>query len=92
MIEPMQLLGSITVWAGLILLLLGGLLFIVVAFKESILWGLGVLFLPIASLIFLIFHWDTAKRPFFWQLGGMLLVMIGAMAFHARIPILGAHY
>ena len=37
-----------------LLVLLGWIAFLVVAFREGILWGLGVLFLPLVSLIFLV--------------------------------------
>lgn len=85
-------LGALTVWAGMLLLLVGGLAFIVVAFKESILWGLGVLFLPFVSLIFLILHWRTAKTPFFWQIGGFLLVLLGVLVLEAHVPFFHHHY
>jgi hypothetical protein len=45
-------------------LLIASLWLLVVAFQESILWGLACLFVPLASLFFVITHWEQAKRPF----------------------------
>ena len=82
--------GVFTVWAGFLLIVLGGILFIWRAFQTSILWGLGVLFVPFVHIIFLIAEWDRAKRPFFWQLWGVALVLVGALALSAPIP--GVHH
>jgi hypothetical protein len=65
--------------AGLITALIGWIWFLVAAFRESILWGLACLFLPIVSLIFLILHWNEAKRPFFVQLLAMALLIAAAV-------------
>ncbi len=52
-------------YLGLAIILIGGLGFLIAAFKTSILWGLGcLLFYPI-SLVFLILYWQDAKNPFF---------------------------
>src|SRR6185503_10373920 len=40
-------------FAGLILLLLGTIWFLIEAFSEDFLWGLGCLFLPILQWVFL---------------------------------------
>ena len=56
------------------------------AFRESLLWGLGVLFLPIVPLIFLIVHWHRAKGPFFIQLYGLGFVLLAVFALAARLP------
>jgi len=82
----MTLIGSVLVWGGFLLMLLGWIAFIVMAFRESILWGLGVLFLPFVSLIFLVLHWARAKNSFFLQLWGLLIVIVGAFALSARLP------
>jgi hypothetical protein len=83
----MTTLAALTVWGGIILLLLGHLFFIIAAFRESILWGLAVLFLPIVPLIFLIVHWGRAKGPFFMELWGVVLMLIGILALDGQFPI-----
>ncbi|WP_257227369.1 hypothetical protein [Acinetobacter sp. YH12070] len=60
-------------YLGLAIILIGGLGFLIAAFKTSILWGLGcLLFYPI-SIVFLILYWQDARNPFFLQLIGSLL-------------------
>jgi hypothetical protein len=83
----MHTLGALVMWGGLILLLVGGLMFLLSAFSESILWGLGVLFVPFVSLAFLILHWGRAKDSFFLQLWGLALVMLGVLAFKVHLPL-----
>ena len=82
----MTTLGAIAMWGGLILMLLGSLFFIIAAFRESILWGLGVLFVPFVSLVFLVLAWPRAKSSFFLQLYGFVLVLIAVLALSARLP------
>ena len=79
-------LGVVAMWAGLLLLLVGSLFFIIAAFREGILWGLAVMVLPIVPLIFLIVHWHRAKGPFFVQLYGLAAVLLGVFALSARLP------
>jgi thiol:disulfide interchange protein len=46
------------------LTLVGTLWLLGVTFSESILWGLASLFIPAASIVFVITHWEQSKRPF----------------------------
>jgi hypothetical protein len=85
-------LGVLTIWAGMLLIIVGGIFFIITAFREHILWGLGVLFVPLVPLIFLIVEWHTAKRPFFWQLWGIVLIVLGLFALSAELPFVHYHY
>lgn len=80
--------GVIAMWLGIVLLLVGGLFFLVAAFRESILWGLAVMFLPVVPLIFLIVHWHRAKGPFFLQLYGLGFVLLAVFAMSARLPLI----
>jgi hypothetical protein len=53
-------------WA---LLVVGGIMILIAAFRVGILWGLAVLFLPgIVHLIFIIVHWREAKSGVLVQL------------------------
>ncbi|HUQ04443.1 MAG TPA: hypothetical protein VM261_18210 [Kofleriaceae bacterium] len=78
LILMLSILATILAVVGLICLLLGGITFLVATFRESVLWGLACLFLPFASLIFLVVHWAKAKDSFFIQLYGVAFI-IGAM-------------
>jgi hypothetical protein len=75
----MEILGLILVCVGLAIAAVGGIWLIVVAFQESVLWGLGSLFIPLVGLAFVISHWDTAKRPFLVNIGGAVLMVLGSV-------------
>ena len=63
---------------GLILLVAAvfGIMLLVEAFKVHVLWGLGSIFVPFVSLIFVIMHWQVAKKPFLWNLLGAVLIVV----------------
>jgi len=64
---------------GLVIALVGLVWLLVITFKTSVLWGLGSLFIPIVSLVFVVMHWDETKRPFLIQVVGVVLMVAGAM-------------
>jgi hypothetical protein len=64
---------------GMILGVVGGIWLLVVAFKESVWWGLGSLLLPFVSLIFVIMHWQVSKKPFLISVAGGVLLGIAAV-------------
>jgi hypothetical protein len=46
--------------------------FVVLGFRRSALWGIGLLFLqPITTIVYAVKHWDEARRPTFVWLTGM---------------------
>ena len=73
----MGIIGSILLGIGGIVMFVGGIMLLVVAFKESVLWGLGSMFVPFVGLVFLIKFWAKAKKPFFIQLAGLPFYLIG---------------
>jgi hypothetical protein len=87
----MVALGTIAVWSGLFMMALGAVFFIVAAFRESILWGIGVLCLPILQLVFLVIAWPRAKGPFFMQLYGLAFILLGIFALAGRLPLVHWH-
>jgi hypothetical protein len=63
----------VLIGAGLLLLVVGHLWLVTLAFKQGAGWGLGCLIVPFVSVVFLILYWDEAKRPFLFAiLGGAL--------------------
>ena len=71
-------------YVGIALCVLGGLvtfvgaiMLLVAAFSESILWGLGSLFVPFVGLIFIFMHWDVSKRPVLIKLAGLGVFGVG---------------
>jgi hypothetical protein len=73
----MEILGLLLMVVGGVIALAGGIWFLVVAFQESILWGLGCMFVPFVSLIFLVMNWDQAAKPFGVNLLGGVILVIG---------------
>lgn len=69
---------QILAWIGIALIVIGGIGFLIAAFKESILWGLGCIIFPVIQLVFLVMHWREAKNPFLLQVVGIVAVIIAA--------------
>lgn len=69
--------------SGLLLLLayalaiIGGIMVLIAAFQVSLVWGLAVLLLPgIVHLIFIVLHWQEAKRGVLIQLCAIPCVIL----------------
>jgi hypothetical protein len=88
----MEALSACVILVGLGLMLVGAVWFLIAAFQESILWGLGVLFIPLVSLAFLIVEWPAAKRPFLWQLAGFAFVIAGVTVASGHLPYERHHH
>jgi len=73
----MEIIGGLLLVVGFLAALVGGIWILVLAFQESLIWGLGCFFVPFVSLIFVIMNWDISKNAFFLNLGGGLLAVIG---------------
>lgn len=71
---------QIFVYLGLLVFIIGGIGTLIAAFKTSIWWGLGCLFIAPVSLLFLVMNWGVAKNPFFMQLAGMGIMLLGSYA------------
>ncbi len=76
-------LNSVLLIAGTIVLFTGSIGFLLVAFRESILWGLGCMFLPFVSFIFLWLHWRSVSKPFFMSMSGLALLFLSTMSLPA---------
>ena len=77
--------GTVLMMLGLLAAFIGGIWLIVVAFQESVVWGLLTLFVGPAGIVFAIMHWERAGKPFLLQIGG-LLVMFAGVALSAPPP------
>ncbi len=58
---------------------IGTLWFLFRVFSKSILWGLLCLFTGVASLVALFKFWPDVKQPFYWQLAGIAIFLLGAL-------------
>ena len=87
-----EALGTLVLLAGALFTVIGGIWFVVNAFRESLLWGIGVLVFPFASLLFLILEWQSAKRPFGLQIFGVVLILFAALVLAVDVPGVHTHY
>lgn len=62
---------------GLLTVVVGSIMMLVAAFRESVWWGLGCLLLSPVGLVFLILHWAEAKRGFLVHLAGLAILIGG---------------
>ena len=74
----MLLVGAFLLVAlGWLVAAVGMVWLLIEAFKVSIWWGFGLMFVPFVGIGFLLKHWDVAKRPWRITFGGMLGVVVG---------------
>lgn len=66
--------SEIVLYVGLGIFIVGGIGLLIAAFRTSLLWGLGVLFITPVAIIYLVVHWQDAKGPFKLQVFGLVIV------------------
>ncbi len=59
----------------------GTVALLIAAFRVGVGWGLAVLFLPFANIVFAVKYWDKAKLGILLQLGGTALATVAVFAF-----------
>ncbi|HAR45258.1 MAG: hypothetical protein A2X56_14915 [Nitrospirae bacterium GWC2_57_13] len=75
----MEMLGLVFMLIGAVIAIVYGIILLVKAFQTSVLWGLGSIFVPFVSLLFVILHWDVAKKPFLMGLISIPFFVIGIL-------------
>jgi hypothetical protein len=75
----MATIGTILIVIGAVIGLVFGIQLLILAFRESIWWGLGYIFVPLVALIFVIMHWEDTKTPFLRGLIAIPFYIIGVM-------------
>lgn len=75
----MEILGMILLVIGVLISAVGSIWLLIEAFQESILWGLGCVFVPFIPLIFLVMHWSKCAKPSLIMLVGTALGIIGVV-------------
>lgn len=51
---------------------------LVCAFKKSVVWGLLYMFVPFASLVYVIMDWNRASKPFLLNIASFVVMCVGA--------------
>ncbi len=81
--------GIVLLGIGVVVGLVGGIMLLIKAFQASVWWGLGSLFVPFVSLIFVISHWQVAKKPFLISLISVPFVVVGmTMMPHSQMSMI----
>ena len=70
--------GVVLSGLGVLMVLVGGIWFLVLAFQEDVMWGIGCLLCGIVQIIFLINHIEETWKPFALQVAGIVLCVAGA--------------
>ena len=61
----------------LVIVMISSLWLTIVGFKKHILWGIGMLFIPVVALVFTAMNWSKAKKPFLtYLISSVLLVAV----------------
>jgi hypothetical protein len=63
---------------GFIIMLIASIWLLIAAFKTGVWWGIGCLLLAPVNILFIVVHWNVAKKPFFLDLAG-LAIFLGAL-------------
>jgi hypothetical protein len=74
----MIVMGQILLILGLAGALAGQAMFLAIAFKHSLGWFFGCLFLPLVDIIFLCLNFKATARPFGIAVLGLLVAGLGA--------------
>lgn len=70
--------SNIVQFVGIGIFILGGIFFLIEAFRTSLLWGFGCLFITPVTIFYLILHWNNAKKAFSIQAVGTIILLAGA--------------
>jgi len=79
-----EILGGAIVISGVLLTVISDTMIIVKAFKTTLLWGFGTLFIPIVTLAFIVLYWEITKKYVLWLLIGILLFVVDGSMYNAR--------
>jgi len=74
----MIVIGDILLALGLVLALMGYVKFLAVAFRRSLWWFFGCLFIPFVDIAFLLLNWKATAKPFGIGLLGLVIAGAGA--------------
>ena len=75
----MSIVGFVLLAIGGIAAFITGILILVEAFKESLLWGLGSLIVPFVILIFVLTHWSETGKLFLYNIAATAVMIVGTV-------------
>lgn len=75
----LDIVALLVIGAGYLTMLVASIIFLVIAFRTSFVWGLLCLFLPPSGLIFLLVHWNESRVAFLINLAGVGVCVLGVL-------------
>ncbi|HWW61807.1 MAG TPA: hypothetical protein VN181_10605 [Thermoanaerobaculia bacterium] len=75
------------VFIALIPMIIGHFWLIALAFRESVLWGILCLFVPLATVAFAATNWQVAKKACLVYLSGVGLVVVAGIVAGIVVPL-----
>jgi hypothetical protein len=76
----LAVLALILLWTGYALCFLAGLWIVIVAWQDSVLWGVGCFLFPFLQLIYIALNWKQTKSAFFVLIAGFAALLASGMA------------
>jgi hypothetical protein len=73
----MSILGSIVVFFGFAVAIIGQIWLLALAYRRSTLWFFGVLLVPIISFIFICLNFREASKCLALMFGGIFIIVAG---------------
>lgn len=84
-----MVLGMILIVVSSLVMTAGGIMTLVLAFRMSLGWGLLVLFVPFANVVFLFRFWPETRRAVRVQLAGLGALLVGIVILMTSAAITG---
>ena len=69
--------GALLALIGVGVGLVGWYQILSIAFEESLIWGFLAIFIHPVALVIVVTHWEDARKPFFMEIGGLALFILG---------------
>lgn len=73
----MEIIGQLFFVIGITIALVADIMIVIQAFRTSLLWGLGTLFIPIVGVVFIVMYWDKTKKYVWWILLSIVFIILG---------------
>ena len=75
----MSIIGFALLAIGGIAAFITGIMILIEAFKESLLWGIGSLIVPVVILIFVLTHWTETGKLFLYNIAASAVIIVGSV-------------
>ena len=73
----MEIMGQILIVIAIALFVISDIFILIKAFKTSLLWGFGSLFIPVVGIAYIIVYWNETSKYVGWFLLSIVLFIVG---------------